>query len=368
MQFSVIVRFAIGCGFLLGLATASVPNFAEARDDESRSFLEFDWDTPIEHQSFNHPVRIQAVGRDKHGVPILRGLVEASDGPSALVVTRGLDGVAEAGPQLIFVEKIYEQKLSHGANPFEFSVPLRNSEGSSVRFCLIDAAGVHSCFRGTLSLQKRLDSEGFVEVKKDHSSSLPEIKLDVGASLTRLDYVETRSSRLDLLHVTPKVGLTAPLGEKWALSVGGYFNLLPVGSGAGEGALQVLGLNLRAGYRLPLPWERLTVQVFGGVYYITTFYPGDLMGFKDLAGPQIYPALNWRISGDWSIYAYGKYSPVQAGFDQAPDFANNELSAGMGLRWKTHSVQFDYSQIHVDFSGIYVMDANSFSVGFSERF
>jgi hypothetical protein len=150
--------------------------------------------------------------------------------------------------------------------------------------------------------------------------------------------------------------------------VGGYFNLLPVSSRGSEEALQFLGLNLRVGYRLPLPWDRLTLQLFGGVYYVTTFYPGDLMGFKDLAGPQVYPVLNWRISGDWSFFAYGKYSPVQTGFAQAPDFANNELSAGGGFRWRTHSLQLDYSQIHVNFSGIYVMDADSLSVGFSERF
>lgn|GEM_PF-2905708 len=288
--------------------------------------------------------------------------------PSTLVVTRGLEGAAESASSLLFVEKLHEQRLVTGRNPFEFRAPLMSTEGASVRFCLIDSTGTHSCSRGALRPQKQLDSEGFVEVKKSQSSARPDFKLDFGASLTRLNYAETRSSRLELFQVTPKAGVTIPFNASWSLTLGGYFNLIPVGTVTDEGTLQFLGLNLRVGYRIPLPWERLTVQLFAGAYYITTFYPGDLMGFKDLAGPQIYPAVNWRISGDWSAFAYGKFSPVQASWSQLPDFSNNELSTGLGLRWKTHSVHLDYSRIHVNFEGIYAMDANSLSVGFAERF
>lgn len=146
---------------------------------------------------------------------------------------------------------------------------------------------------------------------------------------TYLSYSQTRIGEFTSFGMTLKVSALKPIpGSRWDVGASGFVTALPFGTHLPDASLRFLGLNLRAGYSIPGVSEPWKVSVLGGLYYTTTFVTGDRFGFKNMAGPQIFPTGRRFFSRGDSVSGYLKLSPVSDSFS-FHSLANREVAAGM---------------------------------------
>lgn len=144
-----------------------------------------------------------------------------------------------------------------------------------------------------------------------------------------VDYQETG------LASAPQVGISTKANvkfkpPKWAVDfwLSGYFTALPITlSTQMPVGLRFLGVNGRVGVPIPIMPRGWTLRLYGGGYYTTTFADGNAYGFKDMAGPQLYPSISYSIPQFGILSTYFKYSPILSGV--VPTFQSRELATGL---------------------------------------
>ncbi|OFZ19618.1 MAG: hypothetical protein A2X94_17405 [Bdellovibrionales bacterium GWB1_55_8] len=186
-----------------------------------------------------------------------------------------------------------------------------------------------------------------------------------GLGVSVLGYRQTDLPNVDQIVLTGKMGVVHLLAPAWDVGVSGYLTLAPLVTGSADVA-RFLGVNARVGYTLPFvraPWK---VAVLAGGYFTTMFVSSGAFGFKNMAGPQLFPSVRYALADGASAWLYGKFSPVSDGVASL-SFKNRELAAGGGYSFKpvngrSLSITLDVAELALQVEED-VVSSTSFSVG-----
>lgn len=130
-----------------------------------------------------------------------------------------------------------------------------------------------------------------------------------------VSYAQTNLAKVTQTNLTPKLDLSYALdANEWSVEASGYGSLITYSNSsvAGKG-LKFFGGDLRLAYRAPLKKTPWTLHFYGGLYYTSTF-GSDSLGYGEVAGPEIYPALRYSFADSSSAVAFLKYCPIFSGF------------------------------------------------------
>ena len=166
--------------------------------------------------------------------------------------------------------------------------------------------------------------------------------------LTRLSYTQPGFSGLSQLSVSSQLSVRyAPPEQAWSLGGNIYFTALPFRSDLTGVSLRTLGANVSVSYAFSAAkaasWR---FALATGGFYTTTFAAGLKMGYKNLFGAQIYPALSRIFSNGQSITGYFKYSPVSSTFSlfSAGSF---EVALGTAYQFDNWLMSLDLARLQV---------------------
>ncbi len=150
--------------------------------------------------------------------------------------------------------------------------------------------------------------------------------LAAGLGVSALDYRDSTRSGISQTTLIGKLSLDQPIGRgPWILGVN-FFSTFAEFSKSTTSSTQIFGANARIGYRV-LASGRWTLRVYLGLYYTTTYGGSGDFGYSNLMGPQIYPAIAYRLGSGAVAAIYLKYSLVSSGFTfYSTD--NREFAAG----------------------------------------
>jgi hypothetical protein len=193
-----------------------------------------------------------------------------------------------------------------------------------------------------------------------------------GLGVTLATYQQTGFANFTETALTVKVAADYAIAGRWDVGGSAYYTLLPLTATQKDMTLTFLGLNLRAGCRLLKSESVWGLSLMAGIYYATTFAKGTF-GYHNVQGPQIYPTLSRKFSGEKSAWLYLKYSPIFDGTDFV-SLANAELAMGGGFtvmafsRGQTLAATLDVALLSLQVSSAFTVQSNSYSLGLNYRF
>lgn len=168
--------------------------------------------------------------------------------------------------------------------------------------------------------------------------------IHVGVGYSGISFDQSRRDSLSVGLVTPKLAVTYWISDKFDLSLSSYYSAATVSTTAAAGIdTKFLGINGRVGYYPSFFKEPLRMGILFGFYYTTMMVTNDVFGFKNLAGPQLFPTIRYRLSPQHSLLGYFKFSPIAANFSIL-SLSNREVAYGLGysfLRANGHSITFN---------------------------
>lgn len=273
-------------------------------------------------------------------------VTKSSDGGRFVHVTGSLAGnyydLRLAGGEPIRLERVDSADGGKPHQRFEVDIPL-SGRLTQIQLIAMDARGEYHKDKWKISYpgwdpgnaqrwaeiaQAREASSQTVAANAPEDDTPSDVDVLIAAGLTENIYDQTEVSQVQQLSLTVKGGVHDRLSENWDIGAGGYYTALPLSSAASAQALRFLGINLRAGYRLPRPSGKWSLKLSGGGYYTTTFTGANsAFGFSGMIGPQIHGLLSYALTGTSSLGAYFKFSPVFSGGQFS--LSNNETAAGV---------------------------------------
>ncbi|MGZ3688277.1 MAG: hypothetical protein ACXWP5_05210 [Bdellovibrionota bacterium] len=108
-------------------------------------------------------------------------------------------------------------------------------------------------------------------------------------------------------------------------------------------------LDLRGGYAFHFCQDRCQLGLFAGYYYTTMIDQSNAFGFRNMAGPEIFPAFSFQFDEKNRGELYFKFAPVTS--SAALTLSNHEI--GAGISWVRYlpaihhsvSVDLDYTNL-----------------------
>ncbi len=198
------------------------------------------------------------------------------------------------------------------------------------------------------------------EEKKVEAQKAPPKRLffSPGLGVTSLKHKETGTSDYKTIALTAKASVNYLLfPPRW--DFGGVIFMTVFQINRSEPVdVRYLGINARLGYLLPNVKEPWRAGIYGGMYYTTMFVSPSLFGFKNMAGPQRFPAVRRALKDGSALSGYLKISPVTNNFSLLT-LSNREMAAGAAYTYpmpKGHTLSgsFDIAQISMVLKGITV--------------
>ncbi len=191
-----------------------------------------------------------------------------------------------------------------------------------------------------------------------------------GVGLSSIHFTQTGNDPYSSLVTTVKVSANYLLfPPKWDLGFTGFVNVASL-SKSTTTDVRFLGLNLRVGYIFPqvtAPWR---LSLYGGFYYSTMFASDRTFGYRNIGGPQLFPALRRTLSNGQGIGTYFKFSPISSNFGFL-DLGSNEIAFGVSYiiptAVRTYSISFDYAQMNLKIEDSQ-LNSRSLSLGCSATF
>lgn len=151
------------------------------------------------------------------------------------------------------------------------------------------------------------------QAKSEHWMERKLRNLSAGASvgMSWVSYQQTSLSTVQETNLTPKLSLSYALSPRqWLLEGEAYLSAMTFSNPASTGkGLKFYGGDLRVGYQIPFENTPLALTVYGGFYLMSTFGT-SYVGYTGVAGPELYPALQYRFLSGALVSFYGKYSPI----------------------------------------------------------
>jgi hypothetical protein len=179
--------------------------------------------------------------------------------------------------------------------------------------------------------------------------------INAGLGFTSVAYQETNISgpqTFSSIVATPKISAILIMPSPvWSLGFTAYVTALQLKSSLNATA-RFLGLNARAGYRVPFLPEPWQLTLMAGYYYTTMFVTPATFGYRHVGGPQLFPTVKRAFkTGDFAS-AYFKYSPIANGVSLLGP-SNREIGAGFsytfaGRRANPLAAYLDFSQFKLD--------------------
>lgn len=183
--------------------------------------------------------------------------------------------------------------------------------------------------------------------------------LSLGVGFTSIGYSETNTgetTKLSSIVVTPKISLNYLMPSPfWSLGFTGYISALQARSSL-DATVRFLGLNFRAGYRLPVIREPWQLTLMAGYYFTTSLVTPATFGYRNVGGPQFYPTLRRAFSSGDFATGYFKFSPI-ANAVNILDFSNREIGLGVAYTFagsspNPWSIYLDASQLQLNLPNI----------------
>lgn len=277
----------------------------------------------------------------------LKVLVDMKDGvPMPFVQLRGRlqrDGWG------LFYGKTWLLKASSTSREFQFRVNLTGEE----TVVLVGGAGPN---RKTQRIIVRVAFKDFSKFGGAQAASRARFRLVAAIGPSYVTYQETTgpfSANFNTIILTAKLTARYELApKKWDIGFNTYYSLLQLTNGYTDKNVKTrfLGVNLRLGYTFPTQ-GKWSFGLNTGWYYTTMFVTSDTFGFRNMAGPQLYPLLIGQLSGGKVLSFYAKYSPIIG-----LGFGNREIAGGMGYSIPLkngHPIIFnlDYANVSFDIIG-----------------
>lgn len=136
--------------------------------------------------------------------------------------------------------------------------------------------------------------------------------------------------------ITAKASARYVLHPAWDVGANVFFTAAQMTGNIDGATARFIGVNGRIGYVLPFVEEPWRVVLMTGIYYTTMLVsastPEELFGFQHMMGPQLFPAVRYRLFNGDAVSAYAKFSPVSAGF-AFESLSNREMA--FGVSWTT---------------------------------
>ena len=172
--------------------------------------------------------------------------------------------------------------------------------------------------------------------------------VNAGLGITSLSFKEAGIADYSSTNLTLKAGMNYHFPSAWIIGLSGYATLSQLKKST-DVSVRYFGLNARLGYQFPSV-SNWTFTLYGGAYYSTMFVTNNVFGFKNLAGPQIYPELRKSFNNGSAIIVYVKFCPVSEGVTTFST-TNREVAAGAAYLhplFSGHpiSLSIDYSNIY----------------------
>lgn len=147
---------------------------------------------------------------------------------------------------------------------------------------------------------------------------------------TNLAYSETDIESYSMHGLTAKLGVQYLLAPPaWDLGFSAYGTVTPLSDNQADVDARFFGVNLRVGYSLPFVPEPWKVSLMAGSYYTTMLVTDRAFGFKNMAGPQVFPVVRRAFAGGSSVSSYFKFSPIMNGLSILA-FDHREIAGGLG--------------------------------------
>jgi hypothetical protein len=173
-----------------------------------------------------------------------------------------------------------------------------------------------------------------------------------GFGVSSIQTVQTGKPDYSTLAVTAKISANYRIvPRKWDIGLSAFGTAFQI-SKSSDVSARYLGVNSRLGYLFPALTTDLFLSLYAGYYFTSTFVTNDFFGYKNLGGPQIYPAIRKVLSSGHVISGYFKFSPVSSSFSLLT-LSNREIAGGVAysvILPNSHSVAatLDYSNIRLD--------------------
>jgi hypothetical protein len=128
-----------------------------------------------------------------------------------------------------------------------------------------------------------------------------------------------------------------------------------------------IGANVRGGYVHPFRYG-LSAGLMAGFYYTTQITPSRAFGFRNMAGPQIFPTFAWAFLEKHVLASYFKVALIGQGIGLL-SLENRELAVGLSYEyrigpWVSGVVGVDFANLQVSVgSSTIINNVISFSAG-----
>lgn len=172
----------------------------------------------------------------------------------------------------------------------------------------------------------------------------------------------TLKAALDYILVPQKWNLVATVSYT-GLQLSSNYSTIFRGTPYETSTFNMLRSNIDFAYTFPTRSSTNTqglssawrLSLMSGAFYSTSFMKNDLLGYRNIAGPQIFPFVRRTFPSKAVFSAYLRYSPVLSGF-KFTSFSNHEIAAGLSYRLpprfprsKTSpSITLDFTQLHLE--------------------
>lgn len=153
----------------------------------------------------------------------------------------------------------------------------------------------------------------------------------------------------------------------FGLGASADMTLLPFDVTGASLSLRLFDTETYASYTIPNDSSSWTVGFRGGAYYATTFVSGNVFGFSNVFGPELYPVFSYRLSQSHRIFAEFKYAPV---ISQARglDFSDTSLKAGLGYSSERLIFSGDFQSFKINDSGPGYVQLNTVTLSIGLHF
>lgn len=209
---------------------------------------------------------------------------------------------------------------------FYLEVPVENTNDQTLELTAIGPSGASETQEVTLTFGE-WETLRHPRIDPD-TSPTKRLYTSFGLGLTSISHAESIMPTYTSIAVTAKAGINYLLfPPRWDLGFSGYITAFQL-TKSQDIDVRYIGANARIGFvftRTKSPWK---IALYGGMYYTTMVVQDSAFGFRNMIGPQVYPAVRYKFMNGNSLNFYAKYSPVTGSFSVLT-LANHEIAGGV---------------------------------------
>jgi len=172
--------------------------------------------------------------------------------------------------------------------------------------------------------------------------------LSIGLGLSFDSYRETNHPDYFASNIRLNSELHYHINDAWELGASAFLTTVPM-TKTQPSTLRLLGAELETGYRC-YATRKVTVKIFAGGFYRTMLVTDNAFGVKNLAGPELFPRLEYLATKGTLLGLSIKYSPILNNLKF--NSSNREISVSLSARHPSGNglvVKLQYSNLRMEF-------------------